>query len=103
MAANSYHVIEGDVPQFGNVFGSLAGNINARLGHDTDRIRVQAMRLDPGRVRLDRVALESPRPAFSHLAAAGIARAEKEDFRLLVHLGLFHQTGFKAKTRTLAA
>ena len=52
IAANGHHVIEGDVPKFSDVLGSLAGNIDARLGHDADGVGVQAVRFDAGGIRL---------------------------------------------------
>ena len=52
MAANGHDVIECDVPKFSDVLGSLAGNIDARLGHDANRIGVQSVRFDPGGIRL---------------------------------------------------
>src|SRR5208337_3173265 len=49
VAAYGYNVIEGDVPKFSNVLGSLAANIDARLGHDSNRVWVQSMRFDSSR------------------------------------------------------
>jgi hypothetical protein len=38
------------------------------------------MRLNTGGTRLDAVGVHFPRPSLSHLAATGIAGAEKQDF-----------------------
>ena len=59
----------------------MAGNIHARLGHDSHGIRVQSVGLDPRRVRLDLVAFQVARPALGHLAAAGVAGTEEQDFQ----------------------
>ena len=83
MAANGYDVIEGDVPKLSDVLGSLAGNIDARIGHDTDCIGVQSVRFDPSGIRFDGIALEFMCPSLGHLAAAGISRAEKKNLRLV--------------------
>ena len=93
IAANGHHEIERDVAKFGDVLGSLAGNIHARLGHDADRIGVQAVRFDPSGIRLDGIALEFACPSLGHLAAAGIAGAEKKNLRLVVHWTLRQISG----------
>ena len=40
--------------KFADVLRSLAGNIDARLGHDADRVGVQSVGFDPGGIGLDR-------------------------------------------------
>ena len=64
----------------------MAGDVDARFGHDADRVGIQAVRLDAGGVRLDDVALEMPGPPFGHLAAAGVAGAQEKDVQLSLYL-----------------
>jgi hypothetical protein len=56
----------------------LTGDIDARLGHDSDGERVDSSRLRAGGVRFENLAFEGARPPFGHLAATEIAGAEKE-------------------------
>jgi len=85
MVADGDDRIEGDVAQLVKVFRAVAGDIDPGLGHDLDGDWVETMNFDPGGPDFDPVALEGPGPAFGHLAAAGVAGAEKEDFQLWVH------------------
>jgi hypothetical protein len=43
-------------------------------------MRIHAMLFDPGGVGFDDISLKMARPAFGHLAATRIARAEEQDF-----------------------
>ncbi len=66
----------------------MAGDVHARLGHDLHGAGVEGVRGGAGGIRLDLAALEAPRPALGHLAAAGVAGAKKEHAALLVAGGL---------------
>ncbi len=72
-------------------------NVHARFRHDFDGVRVQAVFLDPRRIRLEHVAFQVARPAFSHLAAAGVSGAEEQDFQFR-HWRLHNSTGSMAST-----
>ena len=77
LIADGDNIIEWHIRQFIDVLGMVPADVHARFGHDLDGPSVHAMRLDAGGVRFDLVDLQLLRPAFSHLASAGIARAEK--------------------------
>jgi hypothetical protein len=81
MVADGDDIIEQDVLEIIDMFGAMAGNIHTCLSHDADSIGIKAVGFDPGRVGFDEVGLEGARPAFGHLAAAGIAGAQEQDFQ----------------------
>ena len=81
MVADGHDVIDRPAGQLVDVLRALAGDVDARLGHHPDRVGIQPCGLDAGRIGLDRVALQMPRPALGHLAAAGVARAKKQNRR----------------------
>src|ERR1035437_9377582 len=56
----------------------LPGNVHAGLGHHLGRVRVHPVLLKAGRIRLNAVALERPRPAFGHLAPARVPGAKEQ-------------------------
>ena len=85
VAADRHHVVKLDGEQLVDVLGAVLGDVHAGLGHHLHGERVESMGFDPRRVGLDLVALEVPSPALSHLAAAGISRAEEEDFQSVAH------------------
>ena len=66
--------------QVGDGFGTVAGNVHARFGHDLHRPRIEPVGFDASGEGLDLVAFQCAHPALGHLAAAGVARAEKQDF-----------------------
>ncbi len=82
VAAEGDDVVEGDVLEVINVFGLLVGDVDAGLGHDFYGVGVEAVGFDAGGVGLDLAGLEGAGEAFGHLAAAGVAGAEEEDFEL---------------------
>jgi len=77
----SYDEIEVNSAKLANELGSLAGYIDAHLGHDTNGIWMQSVGFDPSRVGLNQTGLQSTHPSFGHLAAAGVAGTKKEDFQ----------------------
>jgi len=85
LVAHGHHVVELCAAQVADVLGAVAGDIDARLGHDADRPRVQAARLNAGRAGLDGIPLQMPHPALGHLAPAGVAGAEEEYLQLCGH------------------
>jgi len=85
VVADGDDVIEGDGGERVDVLGLAAGDIDAGFGHCPHGSGVHAVGIDAGGIRLDHVALEESGPAFGHLAAAGIASAEKEDFEFVGH------------------
>jgi hypothetical protein len=80
VVADRHDIIKVVRRQFGDGLGPVAGDVYACLGHDLHRPRIQTMSFDASREGLDRVAFQCACPAFGHLAAAGIAGAEKQDF-----------------------
>ena len=86
MVADGDHVVELDVGQLVDVLRALARDVDARLGHDLHGVADSAVGRDAGRVGLDHVALQVPRPAFGHLAAAGVAGAEEQDDGFVGHV-----------------
>jgi hypothetical protein len=61
------------------IFGMLTRNINSDFGHGFHGQWVQNAWLQPGALRIESVASEVPQVSFGHLAAAGVAGAEKQD------------------------
>lgn len=59
----------------------VSGDINANLGHRSNRQRVHAVRRSPRRIRLDLPGFESLRPTLGHLAPARVAGAQEEHAR----------------------
>ena len=57
---------------------ALSGDVDPRLGHDGHRPRVEAAGLEAGGVGLEVVAAQVAGPAFGHLAAAGVPRAQEQ-------------------------
>jgi len=80
MSANGDHPIQLGVFEFVDVFRSLAGDVDAGLFHYLHRQLVHAVRRNTRRAGIDLVAFEMSGPTFSHLASAGVARAEKKNF-----------------------
>ena len=71
--------VEINFAQFAEGFGSLAGDIDARLGHHANGIGVESVGLDSGRMRHERARPEFAGPAFGHLAATRVAGTKEED------------------------
>ena len=85
MVTEGDHVVEFNALQGIEMFGGLPGNIDPDLGHDLDRPGVDPVGLHAGRIGIDGISFEMPRPTFSHLAAAGIPGAQEQDLQLLNH------------------
>ena len=66
--------------------GTVRTDINPDLGHYFYRLRVEAMRLGPGRAGFDLIGKVMIDDAIGHLAAARIAGTEKQ-YLLFVILG----------------
>jgi hypothetical protein len=71
--------VEVNSAKFANELGPLARYIDPHLGHDANGIWVQSVGFDSCRVRLNQTGLQFTRPSFGHLAATGVAGANKED------------------------
>jgi hypothetical protein len=56
----------------------VAGDINCNLGHHFNRCGIEPMGLDSGRIHGKLIGFELPGKTFGHLAATGIAGAEKK-------------------------
>jgi hypothetical protein len=67
------------------VLGALVSDVHAGFGHYFDGAGIEAVGFDAGGVGLDLIGLEVAGPAFGHLASAGIAGAEEEDFEFGGH------------------
>ena len=83
--ANGHNEIEGDVEDFADFFGRLLRNIDSGFGHDSNRPWVEPMGFDPRRIWIDVLGPQSSGKALRHLAATGVARAEKEDLAFPLH------------------
>src|SRR3989339_983082 len=59
----------------------MAADIDPGLGHDPHCQGIEPVFLDPGREKFVAFRMKMSAPALSHLAAARVAGAEKEDFR----------------------
>lgn len=91
MSANSDDVIELNRAKLRDCLGVLAGDVYARFRHDLDGMRIHSVLREAGGIRLDNLRFQMPRPAFRHLAATGVAGAEKQHFylwRLHIVVGL---------------
>jgi hypothetical protein len=82
LVAKGDHGVEFDALQGIEMFGGLSGNIDADLGHGLDRPGVDSMWLHAGRININGIALQVSRPAFGHLAAAGIPAAQEKHLQL---------------------
>lgn len=79
LATHRHHIVKLHRPKLSRCLRMLARNVHPSLCHHLDRMGIHPVFLNPGRIRLDGVALERPRPPLRHLTAAGVARAEEED------------------------
>src|SRR5882672_9413638 len=84
VAADGDDEIERNILEIVDVLGAVLRNIDAGFGHDFDGVGIEAVGFDAGGVGLDLGALEMAGPALGHLAAAGVAGAEEEDFEFVV-------------------
>ena len=75
--------IEINVVERVHVLGLVMGDIHAGFGHDFDGVGIEAVGFDSGRPGLELVAFELAGEALGHLAAAGVAGAEEEDFEFV--------------------
>jgi hypothetical protein len=66
-------------------FGALPGDIDAHFLHYIEHQWVSVNRLDGGAGRHDFIARECAKKSLGHLAASGISRREKQNFRLTFH------------------
>ena len=83
VVADRDDVVELHVRQLVDMLAALRRDIDAGLGHDGYSVGVHAVRSDAGRVGFDCVRLQVTGPTLGHLAAAGVARGEKEDLQHL--------------------
>src|SRR4051812_37936082 len=67
-----------------DVLGLMMRDIDAGFGHDFDGAGIEAVGLDAGGVGFDFGGFEMAGPTLGHLAAAGVAGAEEEDFELVI-------------------
>jgi len=79
MAADGDDIVKGNVEEVADVFGVVGGDIHAGFGHDADGAGIEAVGFDAGGIGVNAIGLEMARPAFGHLAAAGVAGAKKQD------------------------
>jgi hypothetical protein len=88
MTADGDDELKFPVTKLSGGFREVRGDVNPDLGHDLDRQRVEPMFFDTRRGAVKRLRLEMTAPAFGHLAAAGVAGAEKENAGFArVHVG----------------
>ena len=66
-------------------FTAPAGAVETALLHYGDCIRVETVGGDAGGIGFNRIIFQKPGPGFSHLAPAGVAGAQKEDFDFFRH------------------
>lgn len=81
--ADSHDQIKGDGGERIGDLGRVSRQIDSRLTHHTDRVRVHAMGRDTGRKRFEAGTEQVSSPAFRHLAATGIPCAEKQNLEFL--------------------
>jgi hypothetical protein len=86
--ANCNHEFKFVLEQFPDSFGCVSGNINAGLAHHGDGSRINNLFFSSGGENLETVSVSMPRPAFGHLASAGIVRAKKQ------YIFLFQRVSF---------
>jgi len=78
VSAHRNHVVERLTVKVIQQFAAVPANVNINFAHHLNRVRIQAMGLDPSRIRSDKVRLQVVGKPFSHLAAAGISSAQKQ-------------------------
>ena len=83
VATDGHHVIEINVLEGIDMLGFVLRDIDAGFGHDFDGVGIEAMSFDAGGVRFDLIAFELAGKSLGHLAAAGVAGAEEEDFEFV--------------------
>lgn len=96
LPADGHDGVEGDGPELRDGLRTMGGDVDADFLHDLHGERVEALRDEPGGRDVIAVAEDVPRPAFGHLAPAGISRAEKED-SFLRHALSSQSTGFSVR------
>ena len=79
LVADRHDDVKGDVEQFADVLAAVPRDVHPGLRHHLDGPGVQSVGLDPRGPGIDGVCLECACPPLSHLAAAGVAGAEKQD------------------------
>jgi hypothetical protein len=71
------------IEKFVKVLRAMAQNINAHFGHHLDGERIDfAGRIGTGTVNIRQVTERRAQKSFGHLAAAGVAGTEKENYGL---------------------
>jgi len=80
--AQGNYIIKIYAGQIIDALGILLRDINSRFSHYLDGPFIETCRAYSSRVGIDNIAFYVPCPALSHLASAGITRAEKQDFEL---------------------
>jgi hypothetical protein len=76
---NRDDVREVQAEESGYILRTLTRDINSDFAHGFNRQRIQSARLQAGTLRVEPITSELPQPSFRHLAAAGVASAEKQD------------------------
>jgi hypothetical protein len=71
------HIREGLTKKLTDLFGTVAGDINADLSHDFDRFRIEASRVRSRTRNIKTIAGIMAQKAFRHLATTGVFGAEK--------------------------
>ncbi len=79
VVADGDDIIEGDMADFVEVFGAVAGDVYAGFGHDPDGHGVETVGFDAGGIGFDAITFEMASPALGHLASAGVSCAQEED------------------------
>lgn len=64
---------------------SMVADINPEFGHCQNRARIDSVGRRSRRAGLESVDCHGTQQSFSHLATAGVARAEKQDLALDFH------------------
>jgi len=80
IATDGDHGVDRLVEKFLQVFRAMAGNVNARLGHDLDGPRMNITgRIRSGALDVYQFAGRGAQKALGHVAAAGVAGAKDEN------------------------
>ena len=87
IGADSNHVIRFNIFDVFNGLRLLLADVDSHFGHDLDGMRIQTFGDYAGRVGFDLIREKVSRPALGHLASAGIRRAQKKNFELLIWHG----------------
>ncbi len=86
--ANRNNVVELLVKKLVQALGFLVSDVDSKFIHHLDRTRVQTFRIGSCTRNIVSVAGQLPQDGLGHLAACGIAGANKEDLLSCVHVFL---------------